>query len=315
MTKIVLPYPIRGIIPPLITPLEDRDRIDLHGLERLIDHVLAGGVHGLFILGTTGEGPSLSGPLRRQLIDRVCRQVAGRVPVLVGITDSSYVESLRLAFHASDAGAQAVVYSGPCYFSTSQEELLDHIRRLVKDLPLPVYLYNMPSHTRTSFDIQTVRLASDLPQVAGIKDSSGSIGYFRSLCRAFASHQSFSLLIGPEELLADALTAGSHGGVCGGANLCPHLFVGLYRAFCAGRADEVAVLQKRIDQMGARIYHLGQEQSSYLKGLKCALACLGLCSDAMAEPFVPFGDSEREIIHKHLLDLHILEAMTPRASG
>ncbi len=308
MTRVVLPRPLRGIIPPLITPLEDRDRMDLHGLERLIDHVLAGGVHGLFLLGTTGEGPSLSGSLRRQLTDRVCRQVAGRVPVLVGITDTSYVESLRLAFHASDAGAQAVVYSGPCYFETSQEELFAHIRRLVREVPLPVYLYNMPSHTGTSFDVNTIRRAADLPQVVGVKDSSGSMDYFRSLCRAFADRHDFCLLIGPEDLLARALAAGSHGGVCGGANLCPRLFVDLYEASRAGRADEAASLQKRIDQIGAEIYHLGQEQSSYLRGLKCALACLGLCSDAVAEPFVPFGDSERGIIQRKLVDLRLLEA-------
>ncbi len=312
MSRAVLPRPFRGIIPPLVTPLDDRERIDLHGLERLIDHVLAGGVHGLFILGTTGEGPSLSGPLRRQLIDRVCQQVAGRVPILVGITDTSCIESLRLAFHASEAGAQAVVYSGPCYFQTSQDELLGHIRRLVQDLPLPVYLYNMPSHTGILFDVQTVRRAADLPQVAGIKDSSGSIDYFRNLCRALADRPDFSLLIGPEELLAEALTAGSHGGICGGANLSPRLFVDLYEASRAGRTDETSALQKRVDEIGAGIYHLGQEQSSYLKGLKCALACLGLCSDTMAEPFVPFGDSERGIIQRRLLGLHLLDANASR---
>ena len=94
--------PLRGIIPPLITPLVERDALDIGGLERLIEHVLAGGVHGLFILGTSGEGPSLSYRLRRDLMDRVCRQVVGRVPVLVGITDTAFVESVTLARHAAD---------------------------------------------------------------------------------------------------------------------------------------------------------------------------------------------------------------------
>src|SRR5512136_2166219 len=83
---------VRGIIPPLVTPLRERDTLDAAGLERLIEHVLSGGVHGLFILGTTGEGPSLSYRLRREVISRTCRQVANRVPVLVGITDTAFVE-------------------------------------------------------------------------------------------------------------------------------------------------------------------------------------------------------------------------------
>src|SRR5262245_34459383 len=109
MTPSILPKPFRGIIPPLATPLLDRDRLDPARLERLIEHVLAGGVHGVFILGTTGEGPSLSYRLRMEVIDQTCAMVAGRVPVLVGITDTSFVESVQLAEHAAEAGAQAVV--------------------------------------------------------------------------------------------------------------------------------------------------------------------------------------------------------------
>src|SRR5580658_8084483 len=97
---------LRGIIPPIVTPLRSRDELDVAGLEGLIEHILAGGVHGLFVLGTTGEAPSLSYRLRRELIERACCQVAGRVPVLVGITDTAFVEAVHLARFAADAGAQ-----------------------------------------------------------------------------------------------------------------------------------------------------------------------------------------------------------------
>ena len=100
-----LPSPLRGVIPPMVTPLHDRDALDIAGLERLVEHILDGGVQGLFILGTTGEGPSLSYRLRTELIERTCRQVAGRVPVLVGITDTAFVESVRMAHVAAEAGA------------------------------------------------------------------------------------------------------------------------------------------------------------------------------------------------------------------
>src|SRR6266566_1169377 len=128
---------LQGIIPPMITPLKARDELDHPGLERLIEHVLGGGVHGLFILGTSGEAPSLSYRLRRELIERVCRQVAGRVPVLVGITDTALVELLNLARHAANAGAQALVLSAPYYFPPGQPELLEFLELLLPELPLP----------------------------------------------------------------------------------------------------------------------------------------------------------------------------------
>src|SRR5258706_5408448 len=101
--------PFWGIVPPLIMPVLGRDQLDGAGFERLIEHVLGGGVHGVFILGTSGEAPSLSYRLRHEVIDRACKVVRGRVPVLVGITDTSVVEAVNLAKHAADAGAQALV--------------------------------------------------------------------------------------------------------------------------------------------------------------------------------------------------------------
>src|SRR5262249_52367562 len=155
------PIPLRGIIPPMITPLVDRDTLDAAGVDRLVEHLLAGGVHGIFILGTTGEAPSLSYRLRHELIARVCGPVAGRAAVLVGITDTSCVESVILANKAAAAGAQAVVLSAPYYFPAGQPELWEYIEDIAGELPLPVFLYNMPSHTKITFEPETVRRALD----------------------------------------------------------------------------------------------------------------------------------------------------------
>ena len=127
--------PVTGIVPPMITPLRDRDALDVPGLERLVEHLLAGGVSGLFVLGTTGEGSSLSYRLRRELVALVCRQVRGRVPVLVGITDTAVVESLNLARFAADAGATAVVAAPPYYLPGGQPELQEYLAHLVPELP------------------------------------------------------------------------------------------------------------------------------------------------------------------------------------
>ncbi|MFN0067282.1 MAG: dihydrodipicolinate synthase family protein [Limisphaerales bacterium] len=282
-----------GIIPPLVTPLLGRDILDVAGLERLLEHVVGGGVHGLFILGSTGEGPGLGYALRRELITRTCRQVAGRVPVLVGITDCAFTESLAIAHHAAEAGAAAVVAAPPFYFPAGQPELADWIDHLATDLPLPLTLYNMPALTKVSLGMETLRLAADHPHIVGLKDSSGDLNYYQELLTLKQRRPDWTILIGPEEKLADSLAAGGDGGVCGGANLFPQLFVEIFDAHRAGALARVAELHGLVMQASESLYHVGSYSSAWIKGLKCALSCAGICDDFMAEPAHRFRAPER----------------------
>lgn len=291
---------LQGIIPPMVTPLTDRDQLDFDGLERLIEHILAGGVHGLFILGTTGEAPSLSYRLRRELIDRTCDQVNGRVPVLVGITDTSFVESVNLARHAADAGADGLVLAPPYYFPSGQAELLEYLEHLVRKLPLPLTLYNLPSHTKLLFEPHTIRSVMDNPAIAGLKDSSGDMVYFHRLQTFMRKRSDFHLLVGPEELLGETVLLGGDGGVSGGANLFPYLYVSLYEAAAGGDRDRVEELQMVIMHISNTIYATGRFSSSIIKGLKCALSLEGICDDFMAEPFHRFRRAERDRTREHL---------------
>jgi 4-hydroxy-tetrahydrodipicolinate synthase len=287
----------------MATPLLDRDELDRAGLERLIEHILGGGVHGLFILGTTGEAPGLSHRLRSELIDRSCAQVAGRVPVLVGITDTSFVESVELAEHAADCGAQAVVLAPPYYFPAGQAELLEYIERIAAEVPLPLFLYNMPSHTKLMLDADTIGRVLQAPNVVGLKDSSGQMIYFHRVRQLIAARPDFTLLIGPEELLAEAMLLGAHGGICGGANLAPRLYVELYEAARAGDLERVRELQAVVMRISSSLYTVGHPASAYIRGLKCALSCLGICQDFPAEPYQRFGAAERERIQHYLNQL------------
>ncbi len=305
MTTASLPSPFRGIVPPLITPLLDRDTLNREGLERLIEGVVAGGVHGLFILGTSGEGPSLSYRLRREVIDLACRQVRGRVPVLVGITDTSFVESVNLARFAAEAGAQAVVSSSPYYFPAGQPELLEFIERLVPELPLPLFLYNMPQMTKTPFAPEILRQVTHLDGIAGVKDSSGDLAYFDQLLDVARQRPDWGLFVGPEHLLVEALRHGGHGGGNGGAQIDPRLFVDLYEAAIRRDSVRVAVLQERLLSLG-RIYRVGRHASAVIKGMKCALSLLGVCDDFMAEPFHRFREPERRRVRQVLVELGLL---------
>jgi len=291
----------------MITPLLDRNRLDVDGLERLIEHILGGGVHGLFILGTTGEAPSLSYRLRYELIDRACKQVNGRVPVLVGITDTCFTESINMANKASEAGAQAVVLAPPYYFPAGQAELLEYLEHLVPELPLPLFLYNMPSLTKAVIEPQTVRAAADISGIVGLKDSSGNMVYFHKLQSLLKDHPDFALLIGREELLAETVLLGGHGGVSGGANFAPKLYVDLYNAACSRDLPTIEALHEKVMQISSAIYSVGRYESSYLKGLKCTLSCMNICSDFLAEPFHRFRSTERDVIRRHLEKLGIVK--------
>jgi len=283
-----LPKPLTGIIVPMITPLKDYDTLDSEGLTKLIEHLLAGGVNALFILGTTGEGPSLSYRLRGQVIDQTCKQVAGRVPVLVGITDTAFVEAVAVANKAAEAGADALVLAHAPYFPAAQAETLNYIEHIAKELPLPTFLYNMPSHTKLVFDPKTVRAAADIDGIVGLKDSSANMFYFHELQRECADKPDFTLVVGPEELLAETVLLGGHGGVNGGANMKPSLYVNLYKASVAKDYEKIRTLHEEVMAISGKIYKVGA-YSSYLRGLKCALSCMGICSDNLSEPFRPFG--------------------------
>ena len=286
----------------MITPLRARDELDEPGLERLIEHMLAGGISGLFILGTTGEGPGLSYQLRKRLIDRTCAQVKRRVPVLVGITDTSFVESLNVARWSAEAGADAVVVAPPYYLPESQPELQEYLDHLVPELPLPLFLYNMPALTKVHIELETARRAMDEPRIIGLKDSSGNMTYFHRAVGLLQHRPDWTLLMGPEELLADAVMAGGHGGVNGGANLFPKLYVRLQEAARSGDLVRVRKLHAQVMRVSDHLYRIGRHSSSIIKGLKCALSLSGICDDFMAEPFHRFRADQRERVRQFLED-------------
>jgi 4-hydroxy-tetrahydrodipicolinate synthase len=292
MTASFLPTPLRGIVAPMVTPLADRDTLDVEGLERLVEHLVAGGVHGLFLLGTSGEAPSLSHRLRRELIARVCRQVGTRLPVLVGVSDTSTAETLSLARCAAEAGAGAVVVAPPCYFPLSQPELRHYVRDLVAEMALPLVLYNMPAMTKVSFEPETVRQLLDAPRIVGLKDSSRQLDYFVAVRRITRERPDWSLLVGFEHMLVDTIRAGGDGGVLAGANLSPRLLVDLYEAALAGLESRVAEIQRRL-AIQRQIYSLGHGATASIQGIKCALALRGICMDRMAEPFGGLSAEER----------------------
>ena len=233
-----LPRPLRGVITAMVTPLDQDLSLDQKGLERLIEHLIAGGVHGIFILGTTGEAPNLPYSVRSELIERSCKLAGSRVPIIVGITDTSYQDALRMAAKSYECGAVAVVAAPPYYFQVGQPDLLQYFKRMAADSPLPLFLYNAPLNTRLWIEVPTVIEAAAVRNIVGLKDSGLNMGYFHAVRESVRSLPDFSLLVGPDDLLAEAVLLGAHGGMAGGSNVNPRLFVESVRS--RGRAGREA---------------------------------------------------------------------------
>jgi 4-hydroxy-tetrahydrodipicolinate synthase len=294
MSNMIRQQALRGIIPPMVTPLVDTDTLDEKGVEKLVEHLIRGGVSGIFILGTTGEAQHLSLKVKENLIRKTSSCINGRIPLLVGITDTSLFDSLYIAEIAEECNAAAVVATPPYFFALGQSEVAEYYEALADRSPLPLFLYNMPSHTKTMIEPEVVKVLSQHPNIIGLKDSSANGVYFCKLLDMFSSHPTFSLYVGPEEMMAPMVLMGAHGGVSGGANLYPEVFVKLYQAAASGNLEEMRIQQARMIAISRELYNLSRSVSSYIKGIKTALSIKDICSDVLAKPFHRFPSRERD---------------------
>jgi 2-dehydro-3-deoxy-D-pentonate aldolase len=293
---------IRGIIPPVATPLLSDNEIDEPGLERLINHLLEGGVHGLFLLGTTGEGTSLSYELRRSFVEKACHLVNKKVPVLVSITDTVFENSLAMAGGFTTAGADVLVVAPPYYNPLSQLEMQQYLDDLAPRLPLPFLLYNIPSHTKLHLSLKTVEHACELGAI-GIKDSSGEMLHLLSLIKTFKDKPDFAILSGTEITITQTMQGGGHGAVPGGANVFPRLYVSYYNAIIKDDYESMEFFRDIILRINKTLYHFGHFPSGIILGIKSALEDLGICNGYAAHPLRQYGPETREEIRKFVQEL------------
>ena len=288
----------------MVTPLDAKRRLDKKGTRNMVHHLLKGGVDGIFLLGTTGEGPHLSYAVREELVKTVCGLVKGRVPVLVGITETDLDDAVAFAAKCKAYGAAAVVAAPPYYFKLTQAECVAWFAEMADRLPLPLVVYDMPAHTDTIIEPATIAKLAAHPNIIAMKDSSSIIALFnkfRIALEPFADK--FSLFMGPDEAMGEAVLLGADGGVCTGANLWPAQFKAMYLAAKAGDGEKVRRLQRFTTMSSYLLYGLGQGQIGFLKGVKCALAEMGLIQNVLSAPFTPFAGREREHVKAALKKL------------
>jgi len=276
----------------MVTPLLESETLDSTGLKNLIEHLLEGGVHGIFLLGTNGEGPSLGLGLKKQLIREACNIVNHRVPVLVSITDTSFEATLEIANYAQKAGADALVVAPPFYFPLSEDEIINYFRELAALLPLPFLVYNIPSCTKLNLSVTTIKKAKDFGAI-GVKDSSGDRESLDAILKEFKDSPDFSIIVGDELFLADTISSGAHGAVPGGANFIPRLFVALYHACLNKDEHRINELNNKVINIDKTIYNVDNSPTRSIKAIKCALSVMDICCGHIAQPLRPLDKAQR----------------------
>lgn len=292
---------LEGVIVPLLTPVHGDESLDEPALERLIEHVLAGGVHGVFVLGSTGEFAALDDGMKLQVVRRTCEIVRGRVPVLAGVNQLGTRRTAEMARCCFDLGVSAVVGSAPFYYMHNQGELLRHFEALVRATEGPLVLYNIPQRVKLALAVDTVDRLARIDRVIGIKDSAGEMAMFEQFLALRKRHAHFRVSQGSERMAVQSLAAGADGLVLGQANVAPRLCRDLYDAGQRGDLVRAEALQTRLTQLAGIVRH-----NSGPAAMKSALHALGVCEPHVIAPFEPLSPGQADDVRATLRDLELL---------
>ncbi|MFE0134238.1 dihydrodipicolinate synthase family protein [Streptomyces sp. NPDC059037] len=309
-----IPAPLTGVIPPVCTPLTPDREVDASSLVTLVDHLVTGGVDGLFVLGSTSEVAFLTDRQRRKVIDTVVGHVGGQLPVLAGVIDTATPRVLDHVRSVTDAGADAVVVTAPFYTRTHPAEIARHFRLIAAGSTVPVFAYDLPVAVHSKLGAGLVLDLAAEGVLAGLKDSSGDEGSFREVilgARARGDVSGFSVLTGSETTVDAALSMGADGVVPGLGNVDPEGYARLYRYCREGDWALARAEQERLCGLFGMV-RVGDParmggSSSGLGAFKAALQLRGVIAcAATAEPQVPLSSGEVERVGKFLAGAGLL---------
>jgi 4-hydroxy-tetrahydrodipicolinate synthase len=275
----------------MVTPFDERGEMDLAATEAVIERFIEAGVNGISPLGSTGEASHLTADERRRFAEEVTRIVAGRVPVVVGVGFSGTRETVELARHAQEAGADAVLVVSPFYWKVGEEGLFRHFATVAEAVDIPVVVYNLPMLTGIDLSPSLVaRIAAECPNVVGLKDTVTEYFHTVAVLREIKpSRPDFSVLSGWEDLILPSLLAGADGSICAFANVAPELFVNLVEAAKSGDLTRAAELHRQV----LTLVTLGAYSDPAMGAIKLAMRKLGVpISPTVRGPALPATDEE-----------------------
>ena len=286
------PVEIKGIIPPIVTPMNADESVNIPELRNQVERQIAGGVHGIFPFGTNGEGYILSLKEKEEILEAVVDQVKGRIPVYAGSGCISTQDTIYMSKRAEELGADVLSIITPSFAVASQKELYDHYVEVAKHVNIPIVLYNIPPRTGNKLLPETVaKLAKDVDVIMGAKDSSGD----RDNLKAYIDltkdlDKNFSVLAGNDGNILFCLQNGGKGGIAGRANLWPKTVASIYNYFVAGELDKAQEAQDAVAAL-QRVFKFGNPNTIIKKAVNllgypvgdCRKPFNYLCEEGVAE--------------------------------
>jgi 4-hydroxy-tetrahydrodipicolinate synthase len=288
----------KGVIVPVVTPLNDDFSVDVGSLERIIRLITASGTSP-FIAGTTGEASSLSVGQKETLVAETVRQVNGTTPVYAGISGNCLPETLELAKRFADLGADVLVASMPSYYPLNETYAMHYCEQLAEASPRPLIFYNIPATAGYSIPLALLDKLSYHPLIAGLKDSERDRDRLDQALKLWKNREDFVHLTGWAAMSVYALQNGSDGIVPSTGNFAPQQYADLYRSAMEGNWEMAFALQKKTDEWSA-LYQSGRNLSESLAALKVLMSVKGLCGTQMMPPICRMEPQEEERYRKEL---------------
>ncbi len=291
----------RGIIPAMVTPIDEKGRINEKALRKLTNHLIDGGSHGLFPVGSQGEFFSLTFEQKKEAVRIVVDETRGRVPVYGGTGAVTTREAIETTKMAQDLGVNAVSVITPYFLVPSQKELIAHYTAIAMACPdLPILLYSNPDRTQVPFPVSTLLELAAVDNIIGIKDSSGDMSMTGEYIR-LTRGMNFHVLMGRDTLIYAALCYGAAGSICATANVDPRVPVEIYEAFIAGDHKRALDAQFRLAPLRVA-FGLG----TFPVVVKEALNMIGIDAGPAIPPIGPMTPENREKLRKVISDMGML---------
>ncbi len=286
---------LEGVLPALVSPLTEDGAADRTGIGRLIEHVIAGGVHGVLALGSTGETASLDERGRRAMLAAAVEAVAGRVPVICGVAQSHLAAARAEVAAAAELGADAVLVAPPFYYLIDQATVISFYRELASTARVPILLYHIPQYTKVVAEPSTVALLAREGTIRGIKDSSRDFEYFEAVCIATRDLPAFRIFTGSDTMLLPSLAMGGAGTICGAGNVAPAWVVRIYDAY---RDGDLAAARRHQDELYQLV--MAVRAGVFPQAIKAALQMQGVCEPWCAPPLAKLDARLEAKLHEQL---------------
>ncbi len=297
-----------GIMPPLVTPLTADGEVDEAAVGRFVEHVLGGGVHGVVILGSSGEAALLTPAQRRRMVESTLAAVNGRVPVVVGTGEPGTALAAESTRAARDAGAAAAIVVPPFYYQLDQEAVKRHYRTVRERGGLPVLAYHIPGLTKVPIEPETLLALAEEGTLTGVKDSAGNFAYFQRVVDGTRHLPDFTALQGSDGFLFAGMAYGGDGAISVMSQVAPAVMVALHEA---GRAGDWARARRLHDRYGKIGKAMGP---GWIPAVKGALAALGVMSPYVAAPNATWEDTKLAAQRVRVLEAQRAGLFDPRTA-